>query len=76
MKLPRFLIADNTDFPNDNFVIHTEYPRFIINLIDDEIEWLEEFTMANPSDFTNLVAELIDEASIFYDREIARYQDS
>ena len=75
MELPRFLIADNTDNPNDNFVMHTEYPRFIINLIDDEIEWLEDFTIDNQAEFVNQVAELIDEASAFYDREINRYQN-
>ncbi len=74
MQLPRFLTADNTDNPNDNFVIHTEYPRFIINLIDDEIEWLEDFTMQDQAEFTNQVAELIDEASAFYDREVERYK--
>jgi len=76
MQLPRFLTADNTDNPNDNFVIHTEYPRFIINLIDDEIEWLEDFTINDQADFTNQVAELIDEASTFYDREMKRYEES
>ncbi len=75
MKLPRFLTADNTDNPNDNFVIHTEYPRFIINLIDDEIEWLEDFTVDNQDNFTNLVAELIDDATVFYDRELKRYEE-
>ena len=65
MQLPRFLTADNTNNPNDNFVIHTEYPRFIINLIDDEIEWLEDFTVENQSEFTNLIAELIDDATAF-----------
>ncbi|MEE9349460.1 MAG: hypothetical protein V3U80_05390 [Flavobacteriaceae bacterium] len=74
MTLPRFLTADNTDNPDDNFVIHTEYPRFIINLIDDEIEWLEDFTMDNEADFINQVAELIDDASSFYDREVERYK--
>ena len=28
MKLPKFLLADNSDFPEDLFVVHTEYPRF------------------------------------------------
>ena len=75
MTLPRFLTADNTDNPNDNFVIHTEYPRFIINLKDDEIKWLEDFSIDDQDDFTNQVAELIDEASVFYDREIDRYKE-
>ena len=73
MKLPRFLTADNTDHQEDNFVIHTEYPRFIINLVNDEIEWLEDFTVDNQKEFTNLVAELIDDATAFYDRELERY---
>jgi len=75
MTLPRFLTADNTDNPNDNYIIHTEYPRFIINLIDDEIEWLEDFTMDSEADFINQVAELIDDASTFYDREMKRYEE-
>lgn len=75
MELPRFLTADNTDYPKDNFVIHTEYPRFIINLIDDEIEWLEDFTMNDEAEFVNQVAELIDEATTFYDREVKRYDE-
>ena len=75
MTLPRFLTADNTDNLNDNFVIHTEYPRFIINLVNDEIEWLEDFTMNDEAEFTNLVAELIDAATVFYDRELERYKE-
>lgn len=74
MKLPRFLMGDNTDYSNDIFVIHTEFPRFIINLIDDEIEWLEEFKHDDEDELTNEVGSLIQEASEFYDREINRYQ--
>lgn len=74
MNLPRFLTADNTNNPTDNFVIHTEYPRFIINLIDDEIEWLEDITITDESEFTNQVAELIDEATAFYDKEMENYE--
>ena len=32
MILPKFVIGDNTDFPEDIFVLHLEYPRFVINL--------------------------------------------
>lgn len=74
MNLPRFLTAENTDNPEDNFVIHTEYPRFIINLIDDEIEFLEDVKIADQEEFTIEIAELIQEASTFYDREVERYQ--
>ena len=43
MKLPKFILGDNSDFPSAIFVIHTEFPRFIINLETDEIEWFEDF---------------------------------
>jgi hypothetical protein len=74
MNLPKFLTADNTDNPKDNFVIHTEYPRFIINLIDDEIEFLEDIKGVDQEEFTIQIAELIDQASIFHDREVERYK--
>ena len=42
MELPKFVTGDNTDFPDDIFVIHLEYPRFFINLKDDSVEFLED----------------------------------
>jgi len=74
MKLPKFLIGDNTDFPDDIFIVHTEYPQFIINLKNDEIEWLED-VMGDESELANLVTQLIDQASTFYDREIEKYTE-
>jgi len=43
MNFPKFLLGDNTDYPEAIFVIHTEFPMFVINLENDEVEWLEEF---------------------------------
>ena len=37
MNMPKFLMGDNTDHQDDIFIIHTEFPQFIINLVDDEI---------------------------------------
>ena len=42
MILPKFVIADNSDFPDDIFIIHLDFPQFIINLKDDEVEFLED----------------------------------
>ena len=43
MELPKFLLADNSDSPEDDiYVIHLDFPRFIINLKDDEVEFLED----------------------------------
>jgi hypothetical protein len=41
MELPKFLLGDNTDFQEDIFIVH-RLSRFIINLKDDEVEFIEE----------------------------------
>ncbi len=74
MDLPKFLMGDNTDHQDDIFIIHTEFPRFIINLIDDEIEWFEDFQGEDQEELENEVASLIEQATAFYDREMERYQ--
>ncbi len=73
MDIPKFLFGDNTDFPNAIFIIHTEYPRFIINLENDEVEWLEEFSQEDEKELEAEAVELFEGANKFYDREIARY---
>ncbi|TQD37759.1 hypothetical protein [Haloflavibacter putidus] len=75
MEFPRFILGDNTDYPNAIFVIHTQFPRFIINLEDDEIEWLEDFDKNDEKELQSETGNLIEEASRFYDREVERYQD-
>ena len=75
MEIPRFLLGDNSDYPQSIFVIHTEFPRFIINLVDDEIEWLEEFQGSDEEILTIQVASLIEEASRFYDEEMKSYEE-
>lgn len=74
MTLPKFLLGDNTDHPEDIFIIHTEYPQFIINLVNDEIEWFDDI-QGDEAELANTVAVLIEEASIFYDREMERYSE-
>lgn len=75
MDVPKFLLADNTDYPNGIFIVHTEYPRFIINLENDEVEWLEEFNQEDRSELELEAENLIDAATAFYDREVHRYAD-
>ncbi|RKR12269.1 hypothetical protein CLV91_2395 [Maribacter vaceletii] len=75
MEFPKFLLGDNTDYPTAIFVVHTEYPRFIINLEDDEVEWLEEFTQEDQKELEAEAESLIEEASKFYDREVSRYEE-
>lgn len=75
MEFPKFLLGDNTDYPDAIFVIHTEYPRFIINLENDDVEWLEDFDQADEKELATQAEELITQASEFYDREVSRYEE-
>jgi hypothetical protein len=75
MEFPKFLIGDNTDYPTAIFVVHTEYPRFIINLENDEVEWLEDFTQEDEKELEEEAENLIEQATAFYDREISRYEE-
>lgn len=75
MQLPKFLLGDNTDFPDGIYIVHTEYPRFVINLENDEVEWLEEFSREDENDLKSETEDLIEEATSFYDREVSRYED-
>ena len=70
MELPKFLLADNSNFPDDIFVLHTAYPRFLINLKDDEVEWFEDLSGENEEDIATELADLMDKAGAFYDEEL------
>ncbi len=73
--IPKFILGDNTDFPESVFVIHTEYPRFVLDLADDNLEWFDDLEAEDPSELEDEVAKLIGEAQAFYDREISRYDE-
>ena len=76
MELPKFILGDNTDHPDAIFVIHTDFPRFIINLENDDVEWLEDFDQHDQKQLELETENLIKEATDFYDREVSRYEDS
>ncbi|WP_033956605.1 hypothetical protein [Psychroserpens jangbogonensis] len=75
MELPKFILGDNTDHPNAIYVIHTEFPRFIINLEDDEVEWFEEFDEHDEKEIEAEAENLIQSATDFYDREVSIYDE-
>lgn len=74
MNLPKFLLGDNTDFPDDIFIIHLDFPRFVINLKDDEIELIDDTDELSDAELQNEMDKLIVEANAFYDREIEQYE--
>jgi len=73
-QLPEFLLADSSEYPESIFVIHTTFPRFVINLQNDEIEWWESFTAEDKEIATQEVAHWIEQASQFYDQQISSYE--
>jgi len=75
MERPKFVLADNSDFPDDLFMIHLDYPRFLINLKDDEVEFLEEIDQEDEEEVAQMMDQLIDEAGAFYDREMERLDE-
>ncbi len=75
MELPKFLLGDNTDYPDAVFIVHTEFPRFVINLENDEVEWFEDFDKEDEKELTAEAESLIQAANEFYDREVKRYED-
>ena len=76
MELPKFLLGDNTQANEDDiFVIHTEFPRFIINLKDDEIEMWDDLVGSDEEELSIQVAQYIEEASQFYDAEMKAYEE-
>ena len=74
MTLPKFILGDNTDFPDATFIVHTEFPRFILNLANDEVEWFEEFDKEDQNELEAETENCIKEATAFYDREVERYE--
>lgn len=72
MELPKFLIADNSELLDALFVVHTEYPRFILNVLNDEVHWLEEFDKEDESTLKSEAHFLIEAAFDFYDNEMEK----
>ncbi|MDG1918033.1 MAG: hypothetical protein P8I47_01350 [Schleiferiaceae bacterium] len=73
MNFPKFLVADNTDLPEAVYIVHTEFPSFILNLENDEVKWLDDIGDESEDDLTKILEELIAEAEAFYTREVERY---
>ncbi|MBI1316813.1 hypothetical protein GC167_08160 [bacterium] len=72
--IPKFLLGDNSDLPEAVFVIHTEFPRFILDLDAEEVEWLDEVDVKDDEELSDDLMQLIDQAQDFYERELDRYE--
>lgn len=74
MEVPKFLIADNSSLQEEIFVLHTEYPRFLLNVANDDILWLEEFAQEDKKELEQITQNLIDAALNFFDKEIEKME--
>ncbi len=74
MNVPKFLIADNAALEADIFVLHTEFPRFLLNINTDEIEWLDEFSQQEAEENAALIEKTVQAAYNFFDEEIKNYE--
>ena len=75
MTLPKFILGDHSDDPNAIYVIHTEFPRFIINLENDELEWLEDFDQQDEKELKSEAENAVQHATSVYDSEVAKYKN-
>ena len=74
MELPKFVLADNSDFPDDIFIIHLDYPRFLINLKDDSVEFLEELEEEDEHELESEMEHLITLAGGVFYRGMGRFE--
>ena len=70
MDLPKFLIADSSALEYAIFIAHTEYPRFFLNVSNDEVHWMEDFEKEDREELESQTAQLIEQALDFYDKEM------
>jgi hypothetical protein len=74
MNLPKFVLADNSQFPDDLFVIHLDYPRFIINLANDEVEIFDDVDDEDQAELEAEMEALIQQAGEFFDAEMEDFE--
>ena len=70
MELPRFLIADNSEYPENVYVVHTQSPRFLIDVDSEEVEILDGSTVED-----EVLQDLVEQALGFYEKELDTYEE-
>lgn len=70
MELPRFLIADNTEYPENVYVVHTQTPKFILDVDSEEVEILDGSKIEEEG-----LQDLIEQALGFYESELDNYEE-
>ncbi len=75
METPKFLIADNSEFPEKIYILHTDFPRFLLDIETEEIEIYDEIEEDSETDVETELATLLEEAYAFFDKEMDTYEE-
>lgn len=75
METPKFLIADNSEFPEKIYILHTDFPRFLLDIETEEIEIYDEIEEDSETDVETELATLLEEAYVFFDKEMDTYEE-
>lgn len=74
METPKFLIADNSEFPDKIYIFHTDFPRFLLDVETEEIEWFDALEEESDVELETEIADLLELAYQFFDREMDSYE--
>ncbi len=75
METAKFLIADNSEFPDKIYILHTDFPRFLLDVETEEIEWYDALEEESDVELETEIAELLEQAYQFFDREMDSYEE-
>ncbi|MCT4600252.1 MAG: hypothetical protein N4A32_05065 [Marinifilaceae bacterium] len=75
--LPKFLLADNSqEVPDTLFIVHTEYPKFIIEFDVDDFRENQEIHWMDPKiENEEELDDLLDEVEAFLEDELDNQED-
>ncbi|MCT4664047.1 MAG: hypothetical protein N4A45_02290 [Flavobacteriales bacterium] len=70
MTTPRFLMADNSQDPERIYVVHTQDPHFVYDIMAEDFVWIENnlsevIGSEDESEITTALTQLIEDALAF-----------
>ena len=75
MELSKFMMVEHSNHENDIFILHTEFPRFMVNLVTEDIEWFEDVSAEDENEMGAELEKLIIAADKFYESEVEKLVD-
>lgn len=75
MEIPKFLIADSSEKPDKIYILHAEYPRFLLDVESDDLEWFDIPEEEPDVDLESEISELLELAYKFFDKEMESFNE-